>query len=185
MDDDDESMMIGIDFGTFKIDTGICGEEEGVVTLKTPEEFCWEYLDHDLAAQRAFESGRCLLFQCTRHNLILTHKHTHTHTQGMRFSSNYTRLEAKREEIGITNNGVIMSIPSFQRANVYAKVLEIGYETLNFDKFLYMDQLYLAMYVYRNIYKEILTQTPRVGKTGTQPEERTVSLYMLDIDLHL
>ena len=80
MDDDDESMMIGIDFGTFKIDTGICGEEEGVVTLKTPEEFCWEYLDHDLAAQRAFEPGRCLLFQCTRHNLILTHKHTHTHT---------------------------------------------------------------------------------------------------------
>ena len=141
-DEDDERMMIGIDFGTFKIDTGLCGEEEGFVTLKTPEDFRWEYLDQDLASQDAFE-------------------------RGMRFSSNYTRLEAKRTEVGIAQNGVVMSIPSFQRANVYAKVLEIGYETLNFDKFLYVDQLYLAMYVYCIILlsQEILTRTPLLTRT--------------------
>ena len=86
--DDDEEGITAIDFGTFKIDAGVCGEETGFVTLKTPDSFRWEYLDVDIESQRAFESRS-------------------------RFSSMFTKTAAKGV-VEVMGNDVIMSIPSFR-----------------------------------------------------------------------
>ena len=46
---------MAIDFGTFKVDCGLCGDEESLLTMKTPQVFRWEHLDTDRKSRDAFE----------------------------------------------------------------------------------------------------------------------------------